>query len=239
MQQALLVDHPSMENASYNQVAALHLKCHTLNIDARLLFLKKPSDNQPNYTWSDIISCGFVAFLCPEHLPSARLPLCECPPCESHQVEGKCVCIHPLCRGPQSLLGWRVGSHRPAMPRNHGSPAVTDKTKNNETCISNHSVVVVGFSPINGLFLPTVSTWNQNCIARTWKWGCVRILASSAAVLERCLNGSRSLRISCRSSTLFSLTGDRWTSFKLSSCSWHMQQTRVMKLICTHMSTCS
>lgn len=41
MQQALLVDHPSMENASYNQVAALHLKCHTLNIDARLLFLKK------------------------------------------------------------------------------------------------------------------------------------------------------------------------------------------------------
>lgn len=41
MQQALLVDHPSMENASYNQVAALHLKCHTLNIDARLLFKKK------------------------------------------------------------------------------------------------------------------------------------------------------------------------------------------------------
>lgn len=55
----------------------------------------------------------------------------------------------------------------------------------------------------------------------TWKWGCVRMRVSSAAVLERCVKGSRSLRISCRSSTLFSLTGDRRSSFRLASCSWH------------------
>lgn len=59
------------------------------------------------------------------------------------------------------------------------------------------------------------------CVCVTWKWGCVRMRVSSAAVLERCVKGSRSLRISCRSSTLFSLTGDRRSSFRLTSCSWH------------------
>lgn len=55
--------------------------------------------------------------------------------------------------------------------------------------------------------------------------------ASSAAVLERCLKGSRSLRISCSSSTLFSLTGDRRRSFRLSSCSWC---TRAGRTLCVN-----
>lgn len=44
MQQALLVHQPSMEDSSYDQVTALHLKCHTLTmLKAHLLFLFKPT----------------------------------------------------------------------------------------------------------------------------------------------------------------------------------------------------
>lgn len=173
-------------------------------------------------------------------LPDAPLPPCVGPPCGLHRVAGtNCVCGHPLAHDPQSHRGWGVGCHRPGTPLSHESPVETDmpkrKKKNSirqkisksywQRLTKSHFVWLrsnAGLVILTHHFLPIY-------MFHTWKWGCVSMRASSAAVLERCVKGSRSLRISCRSSTLFSLTGDRRRSFRLSSCSWYTSTQQVNK----------
>ncbi len=134
-------------------------------------------------------------------LPNALQPLCGCPPCGWHQLAP----VHCWWAAPWKHRGSRAESHTSERPQSHASPTETDHQKHS-TSVTNQTVYY------------SCMIWPVYCLQLyTWKCGWLSMCDSSAAVLLWCVKGLSSLRISCTSSTLLSLTASSRVSSRLSA----------------------
>ncbi len=212
MEQTLLVDHPPVEDAGDYQLSVLNTECHTLTKQQKSETRSQNTPSTFRIWWNrfhdfsmtfiyqfTILECSWSAHR-KQWMQSYQMLSSHF--ADAHHADGISWCtidgrLHESTRARGRSLT-RLRGHRVMRFQQR---LIIKST----ACQSLIRLFIIWFDRLAGL---------QRC---TWKCGWLSMCDSSAAVLLRCVKGLSSLRMSCTSSTLLSLTASSRVSSRLSA----------------------